>query len=411
MLTLLAGLVLLVLLGALLFVGVTAIAGALGSRRAGPPLALLAAGAGAVAVVLVGLTVGLGLVRGGSGREIDDERAATATTAPRRERPSRPRPPSTAEKPGRPAPLTRAALGPRVDMPAGAGTGVAPAAAVGELVPGTVLRIEARGFPSFATARARQCLGMNCGNDVVVHMSDTGTASFLFLVTDTLGGSPDREACRITSAPCTLFLENTDGEGRAQVRMLFHDAVPEPGRLRVTPTRDLADGSRVTVRLDGFPRDAIGRLVMCAPGAGDVREGCGRPGLDVPVAIGRDGTATVTATIKAGPVGASRVPCGRGSGCSLAVISDDAFVQAQPVRLGFRAPPGASYDGARLALGLALAALMLLAAVVLVRRTDWSPLGEEAAPEIDEAEYADLDAIVAALPPEPDLDELIAALG
>lgn len=412
MLTLLAALALLVLLGALLFVGVTAIAGALGSRSAGPPVAMLAAGAIAAVVVLVGLTVGLGLARGGSDPEVGDERGATVTTAPRRERPPRPRPPLTVEKPSPgPVPLSRTALGPRVDMPAGAGTGVAPAAAVGELVPGTVLRVEARDFPSFATARARQCSGMNCGNDVVVHMSDTGTASFLFLVTDTLGGSPDPEACRVTSAPCSLVLENTDGEGRAQVPMLFYDAVPEPGQLRVTPARDLADGSRITVHLDGFPRDSSARLVMCARGASDAGQQCGRPGLDVPVAIGRDGTATVTATIKAGPVGASRIQCGRGSGCSLAVVSDDAFVRAQPVRLGLRAPPGVSYDGSRLALGLALAALLLLAAVVLVRRTDWSPLGEEAAPEIDEAEYADLDAIVAALPPEPDLDELIAALG
>ena len=35
-----------------------------------------------------------------------------------------------------------------------------------------------------------------------------------------------------------------------------------------------------------------------------------------------------------------------------------------------------------------------------MRRTDWAPVGEVAAPEIDEAAYADLDAIIAALPPE-----------
>ena len=35
-------------------------------------------------------------------------------------------------------------------------------------------------------------------------------------------------------------------------------------------------------------------------------------------------------------------------------------------------------------------------------RADWSAVGEAAAPEIDDAEYADLDAIIAALPPEED---------
>ena len=38
----------------------------------------------------------------------------------------------------------------------------------------------------------------------------------------------------------------------------------------------------------------------------------------------------------------------------------------------------------------------------LIKRTDWSAVGEAAAPEIDDAEYADLDAIIAALPPEED---------
>ncbi len=50
--------------------------------------------------------------------------------------------------------------------------------------------------------------------------------------------------------------------------------------------------------------------------------------------------------------------------------------------------------------------MLLLVAIWLVRRTDWRPVGEAAAPEIDDAEYADLDSIIAALPPEEDDDEL-----
>ncbi len=42
---------------------------------------------------------------------------------------------------------------------------------------------------------------------------------------------------------------------------------------------------------------------------------------------------------------------------------------------------------------------------VTATRTDWSAIGEAAAPEIDNAEYADLDAIVAALPPEEAVEE------
>ena len=403
-------LVLVVAVGALLFIGVTAVAGALGSGRAGPPLALVAAGAVAVVVVLVGLTLGLGLARDSSGRDPGPDAVPTATTAtiPRPAAP-RPRTPDTssprADKPG-----VRGEFGPRVVMAAGAGAGLEPATAVGELAPGAVLTIDARGFPPFATVLARQCVAAICGNDVIVHLSESGTASFLFLTTDTLA-SAEVGGCRITSPSCSLVVENTDGEGRAEVPFLFHDAVPAPGRLRVEPARNLADGDRVTVHLDDFPAGARARIVMCASGSPEPDTACGSPGLDVPVAIGSDGTATASVTVRAGPVGADRVSCGRGSACALAVVSDDAFVRAAPATLRFRAPPGASYNGGRLAAGLAVAALFLLAAVVLVRRTDWSPLGEEAAPEIDDAEYADLDAIVAALPPEPDLDELIAALG
>ena len=83
-------------------------------------------------------------------------------------------------------------------------------------------------------------------------------------------------------------------------------------------------------------------------------------------------------------------------------MASDAHVRAPVVELGFATPPGAEYDDGRLAAGLGGAALLVLAGLWLVRRTDWSPIGEEAAPEIDEAEYADLDAIVAALPPEED---------
>lgn len=65
----------------------------------------------------------------------------------------------------------------------------------------------------------------------------------------------------------------------------------------------------------------------------------------------------------------------------------------------------AEYAPMRLALGLAIAGALLGLAAVLWRRTDWSALGEEAAPEIDDAEYADLDAIVAALGPDDTDDE------
>jgi hypothetical protein len=58
---------------------------------------------------------------------------------------------------------------------------------------------------------------------------------------------------------------------------------------------------------------------------------------------------------------------------------------------------GAEYDPVRLTAGLGVAALLLATAALFVHATDWSAVGEAAAPEIDDVEYADLDAIVAAL--------------
>jgi hypothetical protein len=89
------------------------------------------------------------------------------------------------------------------------------------------------------------------------------------------------------------------------------------------------------------------------------------------------------------------------------VASRDVFVRAPVVPITFAVPPGADYDPTRLLLGLALAALFVAIGAWLVLRSDWSAIGEAAAPEIDDAEYADLDAIIAALPPEEAQEELV----
>lgn len=65
----------------------------------------------------------------------------------------------------------------------------------------------------------------------------------------------------------------------------------------------------------------------------------------------------------------------------------------------------AEYDPARLTAGIGAAAVLLATAGWLVRATDWSTVGEAAAPEIDGATYADLDAIIAGLEdPGPSAD-------
>ena len=146
-------------------------------------------------------------------------------------------------------------------------------------------------------------------------------------------------------------------------------------------------------------------MLCFAPDAVGAR--CGAPGPVVPLFVGADGSGATKLVIEPGPVGSDRAPCSRGDDCGISVASDDVFARAPVVPITFAAPPGADYDSTRLALGLGLAAVLVAIATVVIRRTDWSAVGEAAAPEIDDAEYADLDAIIAALPPEE--DELVSA--
>ena len=187
---------------------------------------------------------------------------------------------------------------------------------------------------------------------------------------------------------------------------MFVDSVPSPGRIVVTPSRGLSlDGETVTVEVEGYPPGAELKAMLCAaPDATGPR--CGEPGPTARLVVGSDGSGRARLDIVPGAVGTKRVRCFRGDDCGVSVASEAVFTRAPVVPISFAAPPGSEYDANRLAVGLGLAVLLVALAAGLIRRTDWSAVGEAAAPEIDDAEYADLDAIVAALPPEEE-EELV----
>ena len=76
--------------------------------------------------------------------------------------------------------------------------------------------------------------------------------------------------------------------------------------------------------------------------------------------------------------------------------SVDAVSATAPPRSAVEPDVLVDYDPVRLTMGVGLAVMFLVTAAVLVRTTDWSTVGEASAPEIDDAEYADLDAMAAA---------------
>lgn len=262
----------------------------------------------------------------------------------------------------------------------------------GDLADGDVLDVDASGFEPDATGVARQCeraAAASCRNSYPVRFDDAGTARFQYRVVDEIDGP-----CRRCS------VEVSAGGKVATVDVWFHEPAPAIGQLTVTPNVEIEPGDVLEVEVRSYPPGVDGEVVLCAAPAIEGAERCGVVGDPTSLLIGADGVGRAEFVIVPGEVGRERVACGRGSTCAVAVLVDGvAVASARPIE--FAEPAGAEYQPARLIAGLIAAAALLLAAFACYRRTDWTPVGEVAAPEIDEAEYADLDAIIAALPPEP----------
>jgi hypothetical protein len=353
-------------------------------------------------VLLLGAVAlgGLGLVRGSSGGEEGAPRPASTTVVPTSTTPSpRPSDPRASARP--------AGRGPTLHLRAAGdleeGMFPPPDRTVGELEPSAVLTLVVTGFPEFATARASQCVAgdrVTCRNSIGVQFDVDGTATFQYLVDADPVGTGPAGACGLAAAPCSIVVQDVDGESRAEIGTVFGDPVPSPGRLTVSPRTGLQDGQAVQVRATGQRPGTEVEFVVCAAPARTGASRCGAPGPAAAAVVDADGDASATLRIDEGPVGTERVFCRREQRCAVVVRAESAVVRTPLVPIGFAEPPGAVYDDWRLALGLGCAGLLTVAATWLVRRTDWAPVGEVAAPEIDQAAYADLDAIIAALPPE-----------
>jgi hypothetical protein len=276
---------------------------------------------------------------------------------------------------------------------------------VGRLEPNSVLRVHVVRFESFTRAVAEQCAtneAVPCGNPIPVQFDEDGNARFQYLITDAFLGSQPAGACRGNAAPCTLVVRALGSQQRAEIQTIFIDPTPPAGRIGVTPSSGLSvGGATVTVEVHDYPPGVHVQAMLCAV-PDSIGSRCGEPGPSAPLVVGPDGSGRTRLVLKPGRVGSQSARCSRTDRCGISVASDAVFTRAPVVPISFAGPPGADYDPTRVALGLGVALLLVGAAIGLIRRTDWSAVGEAAAPEIDDAEYADLDAIIAALPPEED---------
>lgn len=285
-----------------------------------------------------------------------------------------------------------------------------PPGVVDELRTGDVLRLSIRGFEPHTQLLIEQCQDAGdrerCENRISAYTGERGDARLEYLVLPEIDGDAT-SGCSPGDPPCRLVVRSGEGDRTAHVVTVFGASASPPGSISVSPTSGLRDGDSVAVTARGFRPGTRLRVALCAAPGGPER--CGDPGPHSDMVVIDDGTATTTLTVSRAPLGSSRVTCGGELACGVAVIGPGTSTAARVVPVSFRSLVGPDYSAGRLVIGLVVAAGLLLAAVALVRGTDWSPVGEARAPEIDEAEYADLDAIVATLPRAESLDDLIEA--
>lgn len=279
---------------------------------------------------------------------------------------------------------------------------------VDSLPPAAVLRVRVVGFDAYQRATARQCRTVggrtDCGNLLPVQFGADGTAEFQYVVrADFAPGGPDGDpagTCGLGDPVCLVVVTSLDTRHRAELQTLFGAAMKRPGTATVTPAGPYEEGQVVTVHVEGLPPGTTAQVTTCAAPTVSDPGRCGAPAPVATLVTGPDGTGDAQLTVTRGPVGTRQLPCDHDHACALVVVTEAAGVRVPAVGLQFAALPGAVYDRVRLTMGLLVAAVLLSGAAILIRGTDWAPVGEAAAPEIDEAVLADLDAIIAALGPE-----------
>jgi len=274
--------------------------------------------------------------------------------------------------------------------------------AVGNLEPGSVLRIQASQFAE-GDGSARQCVQsdvLRCANQLPVVFDFDGGVTFHYA----LGDPADAAAggCGPTGDRCFVLIEDNAG-GRAEIDTIFGAEARPDGSVGVVPRRPIAESATVEVSVTDFP-PGTATVLLCSAPAVSGSERCRRVSEPGALQIGADGAGALAVTVTPGSVGTERLPCEWRHDCAISVESDEAFARAPARLVTFSAPTGAGYNATRLLIGLAIAALLLGVALWLIFFTDWSPVGEEVAPEIDEADYADLDEIIASLEPVEEHD-------
>ena len=256
-----------------------------------------------------------------------------------------------------------------------------PLSAKGDLVDGEVLVVEVVGLDESSRATVHQCptgttRPSGCRAGLAFRMGPHGGASVVVDLEDRFEvlGAEDVDCTR---RDCSVVVF---GSSRLEVMTVFGRPAPPPVTIDADPTA-VPPGGTLTVTADQLPSGSAVEFAVCRPD-GDASADCGPPTPGVrPDAAGG---ASATLTVSPGR-------CPRGATCAVAVIVDGGEPRAYAF-LRIIGRSGAAYDDPRLRAGLVVAALLLGAALVLLRRTDWTPVGGDpfAGVTVPEDPFADV---------------------
>lgn len=301
-----------------------------------------AAVAAALLLGMVGIIGGRGSPQEASSRERTDEQPTRTSNA----------------VPLRPADI-RLTAPPEDQLPA-------PPRVVGELTDGSFLVVGVSGLDPGSPGSVHQCrpgalAASECRPGLPMSADDNGRATVLVDLVDgyvvPVAGADPVDCTDAVGCSILVF-----GSSRLEVVTVFGRPASPPATVSAEPAR-LAPGDTTFATARGLPPGELASFVVCRPaGRGEVD--CGAPTRAG--TVGRTGEATAPVNISAGR-------CPRGATCAIAVVMGDGGPRAfRTLHLIGRS--GATYQNERLRLGVVAAVVLMLVALALLRRTDWTPV-------------------------------------
>lgn len=257
---------------------------------------------------------------------------------------------------------------------------------VSGLAADAVVRVQVDGFHWHERGSVQQCvveLGRQtaCGERFPVQFDGDGRADFQFAV----HGDIAPGGCRVGQPTCLLRVTGESPGRHVSVQTVLIDVLT-PGEVRLEPAGPLVDGQKVDVIVSGFPPRSTATAVLCAPPEAYDARRCGPPDPASSFAIDGAGSGRTSVTVAAGRLGSEAALCGPRRVCGITVVVDGGFVAAPVTPVRFSLGPGVAYNSGRVAVGLLVAMLLIGAAVVIARGTDWTKPTEAATPELDSSD-------------------------